>query len=136
MGVFYQIENNLSADEFIAILKKSGLAERRPVDEKERIEEMVKNANLIMTARINGNLVGVARSITDFAFCTYLSDLAVDKKYQDRGIGKTLIKKTWEAAPLAKLILLSAPATINYYPKIGMNNHPHCFLLDDGNKIK
>ena len=136
MGVLYQIENNLLVNEFISVLQKSGLAERRPVDEHGRIKMMVKNANLILTARINGKLVGVARSITDFAFCTYLSDLAVDKKYQDRGIGKTLIKKTWEAAPQAKLILLSAPAVVNYYPKIGMNNHPHCFLLDDGNKIK
>ena len=69
----------------------------------------------------------LSRSITDFSFCTYLSDLAVDKKYQSQGIGKTLIKKTWEAAPLAKLILLAAPAATSYYPKIGMDKHPFCF---------
>ena len=93
MIVQYQIENDLSADEFISILKRSGLAERRPTEDFSRIETMVKNANLILTARIENTLVGVARSITDFSFCTYLSDLAVDKKYQSQGIGKALIKK-------------------------------------------
>lgn len=136
MTVHYQIENKLSVTEFISVLERSGLAERRPIAKIQRIEMMLKNANLILTARINGELVGVARSISDFAFCTYLSDLAVDKKCQSKGIGKTLIKKTWEAAPLAKLILLSTPAATKYYPKIGMDNHPFCFLLDDGNKIK
>jgi predicted N-acetyltransferase YhbS len=136
MTVEYQIENELSITEFISVLERSGLAERRPVGEIKRIELMLKNANLILTARINGELIGVARSISDFAFCTYLSDLAVVKKYQSKGIGKTLIKKTWETAPLAKLILLSAPAATEYYPKIGMDKHHFCFLLDDGNKIK
>ena len=135
MFVQYQIENDLSADEFISILEKSGLAERRPTADTNRIETMVKNANLILTARVEDTLVGVARSITDFSFCTYLSDLAVDKKHQSQGIGKALIKKTWEAAPLAKLILLAAPAATTYYPKMGMDKHPFCFILDDGDNI-
>ena len=78
----YQIENNVSPKEFRDLLVKSKLGERRPVDDFNRITEMVKNANLIITARDETKLVGVARSVTDFVYCTYLSDLAVDDNYQ------------------------------------------------------
>ncbi|MEK7258051.1 MAG: GNAT family N-acetyltransferase, partial [Bacteroidota bacterium] len=90
----------------------------------------------IVTARLAGKLVGVARSLSDFAFCTYLSDLAVDVDFQHKGIGKELIRRTWEAAPLAKLILLSAPAVTTYYPKIGMERHPFAFILDNAKNLK
>ena len=39
---------------------------------------MLEHADIIVTARVTGQLVGVSRAVTDFAFCTYLSDLAVD----------------------------------------------------------
>jgi predicted N-acetyltransferase YhbS len=136
MNIIYQIENDLPLEEFRKVLLDSTLGERRPVHEQERLERMLKHANLIVTARNNGKLVGVARSLSDFAFCTYLSDLAVDKDFQHKGIGKALIRRTWEAAPLAKLILLSAPAATTYYPKIGMERHPFAFVIDDGKKIK
>jgi predicted N-acetyltransferase YhbS len=136
MKINYQIENDLSAEEFTAVLHASTLAERRPVDEPDRIRRMLEHANLILTARLDGKLIGVARSLTDFAFCTYLSDLAVGKEFQHKGIGKELIRRTWEAAPLAKLILLSAPAATTYYPKIGMERHPFAFVLDDGKRVK
>ena len=110
----YQIETSLSADEFKAVLINSTLAERRPIDDNERIALMLAHANLIVTARDNGKLIGVARSLTDYAFCTYLSDLAVDETYQKQGIGKELIRHTKLATPEAKLILLAAPAAINY----------------------
>ena len=131
----YQIEENLDASEFLEVLNNSTLGERRPVDDPERIKQMVTNANLIVTARQNGKLVGVARSVTDFVYCTYLSDLAVDVANQKQGIGKELIKQTKLAAPQANLILLSAPAAVNYYPKIGMDKHEACFLLRDVNKL-
>ena len=91
---------------------------------------MVKFANLIITARENGKLIGMARSLTDFVYCTYLSDLAVDKEYQKRGIGKELIKQIKLNTPQAKIILLSAPKAINFYPKIGMKKHEYCFFID------
>jgi predicted N-acetyltransferase YhbS len=97
---------------------------------------MCNNANLIVTARLDGKLIGVARSITDFVYCTYLSDLAVDIKYQKKGIGKNLIEETKKITPQAKLILLSAPAAVDYYPKIGMTKHNHCFYIDDLKDLK
>jgi predicted N-acetyltransferase YhbS len=97
---------------------------------------MLEHGNLIITARDNGKLVGVARSLTDFAFCTYLSDLAVDDKYQKQGIGKELVRLTKMEAPKAKLILLAAPKAVNYYPKIGMKQWEQCYILDNINDLK
>ncbi|MBS1750023.1 MAG: GNAT family N-acetyltransferase [Bacteroidetes bacterium] len=129
--IVYQVEQNLAAEEFVKVLNTSTLAERRPVADAARIAKMLQNANLVVTARLNNELIGVARSISDFSFCTYLSDLAVDLVYQKQGIGRELIKHTKLAAPDAKLILLSAPAAIHYYPRIGMKRHDYCYYIDD-----
>lgn len=134
--ITYNIENNLDVEEFKSVLIRSTLGERRPVDNHERMTKMVTNANLIITARSNGLLIGVARSLTDFAFCTYMSDLAVDAGYQKSGVGRELIRRTKLEAPQAKLILLAAPAAREYYPKIGMPNFEYCFILDDVNQLK
>lgn len=134
--ISYQAEHHLSPEEFIEVLQRSTLGERRPVTDPERIADMLAHGNLLLTARDNGNIVGVARSLTDFSFCTYLSDLAVDRDYQHKGIGKELIRRTQLAAPKAKLILLAAPAAVNYYPRIGMKRHEHCFYIDHADELK
>ena len=127
----YQLEPELSADEFIDVLIRSTLGERRPVDDRESIELMLKNADLIVTARSNGKLVGVSRAITDFVYCTYLSDLAVDEACQKQGIGRELIERTHKAAGLkTRLILISAPKARSYYPHIGMVPHDSCWMRD------
>ena len=132
----YGRENNLSAEEFVDILNRSTLAERRPADNPERIANMLRFGNLVITARENGKLIGVSRSLTDFSFCTYLSDLAVDLAYQKKGIGKELIRQTKLAAPDAKLILLAAPGAVGYYPHIGMQKHDYCFYIDSVGEIQ
>lgn len=134
--ITYQIENNLSPQEFINVLNKSTLGERRPVNEPERIFKMLEYGNLIVTARENNVLIGVARSLTDFMYCTYLSDLAVDLAFQKKGIGKELIRLTKLETPKAKLILLAAPKAVGYYPKIGMKHMEQCYFIDDVNELK
>jgi len=130
MSMEYQLEPELSAAEFISVLQRSTLAERRPVDDGDRIELMLRNADLIVTARSDGQLVGVSRAITDFCYCTYLSDLAVDAEFQKLGIGRELIEKTHAAAGRAtRLILLAAPNARSYYPHIGMLPHDSCWML-------
>ena len=127
--VTYQTEPSLTSDEFIDLLVRATLAERRPVEDRERIETMLRNADLILTARIEGRLVGVARAITDFASCCYLSDLAVDETFQRQGIGKELMRRVAVAAgPQTKLILLAAPKAVDYYPRIGMVRHESCWV--------
>ncbi|RJQ60670.1 MAG: GNAT family N-acetyltransferase [Stygiobacter sp.] len=132
----YKIENDLSAEEFIDVLNESTLGERRPVNDLERIKKMLANANLIIVARENGKAVGVARSLSDFAYCTYLSDLAVSKDHQKKGIGIELLRQTKIASGEAKVILLSAPAAVEYYPKIGMTKHNHCYILSSSDELK
>jgi predicted N-acetyltransferase YhbS len=128
--VTYQLEPILSPEDFIDLLLRSTLAERRPVHEHDTIKAMLKNADLILTARLDGLLVGVSRAITDFAYCTYLSDLAVDEKQQRQGIGRELIRRTHEAAGLhTALILLAAPKAQSYYPHIGMTKHESCWVI-------
>jgi GNAT superfamily N-acetyltransferase len=128
--IHYSLEPSLSVDEFIDVLVRSTLAERRPVDEPETIAGMLLNADVILTARSEGKLVGVSRAITDFAYCTYLADLAVDTAFQRCGIGRELIRRTHEAAGIqTRLILLAAPAAASYYPHVGMQQHNSCWTL-------
>ena len=127
----YNLEPALTVAEFIGILERSTLAERRPVDQPETIAKMLANANVIVTARNSaGLLVGVSRAMTDFGYATYLSDLAVDEAYQRRGIGRELIRRTHEAAGLeTAIILLAAPKAREYYPHIGMQRHDSCWII-------
>jgi len=128
-SIDYQIESGLSVDDFITVLQASTLAERRPVDDRERLAKMLANASLIVTARCEGRIVGVARALTDGAYCTYLADLAVDAAWQGRGIGRELIRRTHKAAGEGtSLILLAAPKARSYYPHIGMIPHDSCWI--------
>lgn len=128
--VTYCLEPDLSPEEFIDVLVRSTLAERRPVHDHVTIRKMLRNADVVVTARNDGLLVGVSRAITDFAYCTYLSDLAVDERRQRQGIGRELIRRTHEAAGLhTTLILLSAPKARSYYPHIGMTPHESCWVI-------
>jgi GNAT superfamily N-acetyltransferase len=129
-AIRYSSSYSLNAQQFIDVLKRSGLAERRPVDNLATIEGMLRGTSILITAWQGELLVGVSRAISDFAYCTYLSDLAVDVAYQKQGIGKELIRLTHEAAgPTSSLILLSAPAATGYYPHIGMAPHNSCWTL-------
>lgn len=130
-GIRFDQEPSLSAEEFIDVLRRSTLAERRPVAEPDTIAGMLAHAGLIVTARDGELLVGVTRSLSDFSYCTYLSDLAVDREYQGRGIGRELIRQTHDAAGRhTTLILLSAPQARTYYPHIGMRQHDSCWVTD------
>lgn len=131
MGIEYALEPELAAEEFRAVLVASTLGERRPVEDMARLDTMLSNADLVVTARDGDRLVGISRAVTDFSWCCYLSDLAVDVEYQRRGIGKRLIEETHAAAGLdTALILVAAPAAEGYYPKIGMKHLPSCWAVE------
>lgn len=130
MTAVFVSEPQLSVREFADVLHRSTLAARRPVDDVSRLTGMLRHADVIITARnADGLLIGVSRAISDFHFCTYLSDLAVDSAYQRQGIGKELIRRTHEFVGFhTTLILLSAPAARDYYPHIGMEQHDSCWM--------
>jgi predicted N-acetyltransferase YhbS len=129
MPITYALEPDLAPEEFIDVLRRSTLAERRPVHDLSRIEGMLRNAAVIVTARLEAKLIGVSRAISDFHYCTYLSDLAVDEAFQRQGIGQELIRRTHEAAGRhTTLLLLAAPKAESYYPHIGMQRHNSCWI--------
>lgn len=135
MPINYQVNPSISVQDLIDILHKSTLGLRRPLSDLEAMRSMLAHANYYIGAYENGNLVGLARAMTDFVYTTYLADLAVDEKYQHQGIGRELIKLLKRNIPKAKLILLAAPAAKEYYPKIGMQKHSHCYFIDDVGEV-
>ena len=133
----YRSDRQITAEQFTGVLIRSTLGERRPVRDRERMAAMVEKADLICTAWAGDLLVGVARSLTDFVYCCYLSDLAVDVAYQRRGIGLELIRLTQRSLhPEATLILLAAPKAREYYPRIGMNQHPSAWTIGAGAPLR
>lgn len=136
MSIEYKINAPVSTDQFIGLLRESSLGARRPIEDRECMEGMVKNSNLMVTAWQGVELIGIARSMTDFHYACYLSDLAVHRQYQRSGIGKQLQAKTQEQLdPNCKLILVAAPAANSYYEHIGFTNNPRCWVLDRDKNI-
>jgi len=132
--VNWRIERALGADldldAVLEVYRSSGLGERRPIADRDRFCAMVRNANLIVTCSIGETMVGIARSISDFSYVTYLSDIAVSRTFQRSGIGRALIEATRKEAPQAKIVLLSAPAATEYYPHIGFSRHDSAWVLN------
>jgi len=136
MPIRYEINKPVSVKEFVDVLKRSTLAERRPVDDFDCMKGVIENSNLIVSARDGGKMVGIARSLTDFHYACYLSDLAVDIAYQKRGIGKKLIDLTQrQLKEKCKIILLAAPAADEYYPHLGFEHNPRAWILPPGIKL-
>ncbi len=128
--VRFEVRRKVTVDEWIGLLVRSTLAERRPVGDRECMAGMLDHADLLVTAWSEHVLVGAARSVTDFHYCCYLSDLAVDHSYQHQGIGRELIRCTrQELGPRCTLILLAAPAAVDYYPKLGFVRHEQAWIL-------
>lgn len=125
----YKLTPDLDAGAAYDLYVASTLGERRPVDDRERFTAMLRNANLTITAWDGDLLVGISRCITDWVWTTYLADLAVRETHQRQGIGKELMRRTQEAAPQAKLLLLAAPAAREYYPHVGFQHMPHAWWL-------
>lgn len=130
MPITYSLEPDLTAAEYRAVLIASTLGKRRPIDDLPRLDRMLRQADVIATARDGGRLVGVARALTDFSYSCYLSDLAVDAAYQRQGIGKQLIAATHKSAgELTSLVLVAAPGVEAYYARIGMEQRPSCWTV-------
>ncbi len=129
MKIEYKLDIIPSTEKIIDLYNSSGI--NRPTSDKVRISKMYANSNLIATAWDKDKLVGIARSLTDFSYCCYLSDLAVRKEYQKDGIGKKLIALTKEKiGNQVMLLLLSAPAAMDYYPKVGFQKVGNGFIIN------
>ena len=132
-AIRYRYGNDLDLDEVIDLYRASTLGERRPIDDRQIMADMLARANLTVTAWDDDLLVGIARTLTDFSYVGYLSDLAVRVSHQKTGIGTELIQKTREKmGPRSMLVLLAAPNAVDYYPKIGFTRHQSAWLLKAG----
>lgn len=132
----YRVNAPVTSEQFIGLLKRSTLAERRPVDDLECMAGALANSNLVVSAWHGEVLVGLARSMTDFHYACYLSDLAVSQDYQQQGIGKQLQVHTQNAlGPRCNLILIAAPAADEYYGPLGFVRHPRCWVLEPHTRL-
>jgi N-acetylglutamate synthase-like GNAT family acetyltransferase len=114
----YQVESSFDLEEMLSLYKASGI--NRPTDNENRMATMLAAANLLVTARHNGKLVGLARCLTDKAWVVYICDLLVDKNLQHQGIGKELLHQVQLATgPEVQQLLHSAESAMSYYPKVG-----------------
>jgi GNAT superfamily N-acetyltransferase len=128
--ILFKYGNELDLDQVMDLYRASTLGERRPIDDREIASSMIRHANLVVTAWDEDLLVGISRTLTDFAYVGYLSDLAVRESYQKLGIGTQLIEKTREKmGPRSMLVLLAAPKAVDYYPKIGFTQHLSAWIL-------
>ena len=129
MEITYKVNVILLAEQVVELYDKSGMP--RPTKDNERIQKMFDNSNLVVTAWDNDKLVGVSRCITDWVWCCYLSDLAVDPGYRKSGIGKKLIELTKETVgEQSMILLLSVPTAMEYYPKVGFTKEDRGFLIN------
>ena len=135
MTIEYRVGNDLDLEAVIEVYRASTLGERRPVDERERMAAMLRQANLVVTAWDGPLLVGIARSLSDFSYITYLSDLAVRLSHQRQGIGKKLMRRTQQEGGQARLLLLAAPKAAEYYPHVGFTHHPQAWIISPGEPI-
>jgi ribosomal protein S18 acetylase RimI-like enzyme len=128
MVLTYSINAKIEAHQLAELFQASGI--KRPVEDLNRLKKMLDNANLVVTAWDGDKLIGMARAITDFSYCCYLSDLAVDKEYQKQGIGQELVHEIQKhIGDESNLVLLAAPESIDYYPKIGFDRCGHAFFI-------
>lgn len=128
MVITYKVNAKIEPHQLAELFQSSGI--KRPFEDLNRIKKMIENSNLIVTAWDGENLVGIARALTDFSFCCYLSDLAVDKEYQKQGIGQELVNEILkQAGDETNLLLLAAPESMDYYPKIGFNKSGNAYII-------
>ncbi len=128
MAIEYRINAPLKAEEVADVFRSSGI--KRPVGDLARIQVMIDQADLNLSPWDGDTLVGIARAITDFSYCCYLSDLAVRKEYQKQGIGKALLRLLREhLGEQVSIVLLAAPSAVEYYPRVGFEKSERAFVI-------
>ncbi|KAB2898759.1 MAG: GNAT family N-acetyltransferase [Dokdonella sp.] len=131
----YRRDHPLTPGQARELYQASTLGQRRPIDDAARFQAMLKHANLVVSAWDGPLLVGIARCLSDFAWVTWLADLAVRQTHQRRGIGRQLIHHCQLAAPQARILLRAAPAAVQYYPHIGFSPATQAWLLEPDHHV-
>ena len=133
--ITFQREDTILLEEYIAILTDSGLAEKRPMEDLELLNSMILGSDLLVTARLDGKLVGFLRGLSDNCYRCFVADLAVAKDFQGKGIGREIISFTRKLAPGARIFLFSAEDAEGFYQKLGFHLHERCYQLKPGEAL-
>lgn len=134
MEIQFRINEKLHAKDVISVFRSSGIV--RPVDDEKRIQSMLDNSNLVVSAWNGAELIALARSVTDYAYCCYLSDIAVKKEHQKFGIGRTLIELTQEAiGEETMLLFLSNITALEFHPKKGFEKVENGYIIKRKTKL-
>jgi predicted N-acetyltransferase YhbS len=136
MDIHYRDDQVPEVARVIDLYRRSTLGERRPVERPDIFQEMLTHANLTVTAWSGDRLVGISRTLTDFAYVAYLADLAVDVEFQQQGIGRRLVEETRRRLwPECMIVLLAAPAANDYYPRLGFQHNPRAWILPGAGRL-
>lgn len=136
-NISYRSGNDIPLGQFIELYRSNSLGERRPLENRSCMADLLRHANLVISAWDNDRLVGIARSLTDFCFVAYLADLAVHDDFQRRGIGRQLIRQTRLAlGPDSKIVLIATPSAVGYYPHLGFTHHPEAWVLHASDRLE
>src|SRR5690554_2339083 len=128
MKIVYRDDKMQNASDVAEVFKESGI--RRPFEDVERIQRLIDNSDIVISAWLDGKMIGVARALTDFSYCCYLSDLAVVKYYQKHGVGRKLVEMVQaRIGDECSLVLLSAPDALDYYPRLGFDKADNAFVI-------
>lgn len=127
--ILFQVEKNLSLEEYILILNSSGLGKRRPMHDPDHLKRMIHGSNLLVTAREGEELIGLLRGLSDYCYRCFIADLAVSEEFQGKGVGREILRFTRSLAPDARLILFAAEDAESFYQKLGFKAHEHCYQL-------
>ncbi len=128
MTIVYHDYKGISPEDVSHVFRSSGI--KRPYEDLPRLAKMIEGADIVITAWDGGKIVGLARALTDYAYCCYLSDLAVDSDYKQSGIGRRLIEELRaRIGDECSLVLLSAPSATDYYPKVGFEHTDKAFVI-------
>jgi ribosomal protein S18 acetylase RimI-like enzyme len=137
VNVEYASNRKISVEQFVELLAKTTLGGWRPLENRECMVAMLEHADILVTAWVGDRLVGLARSVTDFQFCCYMSELAVSDECQSMGIGKELVRQTFTCLKEGCfLTLLSAPQAVDFYPKIGFERHESSWVMTNVERLR
>jgi GNAT superfamily N-acetyltransferase len=129
-----KIENEtITHIEYIEFLSRTDLGKQYPKEDFiERIKKLVENIPICLIARNEKNqIIGNCFGLTDFAYWLLISDLGIDRRYEKKGLGKSLLKYAEDLAGGEKniiQILMANENALDFYKKVGMKEAKDIFI--------
>lgn len=124
--IVFSTERNIDFYELEELCDRVGWA-RRPL---RKVKKAIEHSFLVVSMwEVRGTkrrLVGFARATSDHAFNATIWDVVVDPKFQNRGLGKAMMKyaiSQLRSADISNITLFADPQVVKFYQRLG-------FILD------